>query len=467
MDETNIIREFIEKFFKNIGSNVEKKGKILSITKVPENFEKFYGKKSPYLLVFEQLDMTPETELVSKGSYLLKAINETLENKAQTSLIKIQIAFDAAEKIEKAFPLRNAKITRVDSSTENRFFTRFSFLTVFQYLNEREQVVNHIYVRKGEIFNFNPEKFTLIDGKKQDLKFDNVERFYEVAKNKLSETISTKVIEVGNSLKKTLNREIERIDGHFNSQIKEYLAQINSLKKQFQELTEKIENTFGEELEKAKRKLEKISLNLKELETSEEMERARKDKEFLINDEKQKHTLNIKTRLINTSIIYYPFCHMNVYFDTDSGMKMIPISYDPIDDNFFGMKCGSCESELNEIIVCSSGHLVCRICGQKCNNCGKISCSACLKNICSDCHRKICSSCAVTCYKCKKIKCKEHTVKEDVSKRVICTSCMKKCSSCGRILDESYLKRDGEGRYFCLNCRSKTMSHDTLKKIFS
>ena len=94
MDESEKIKQFTITFFKSLGCEIYWSGKTLVVEKVPKNFQDFFGKNEPYKFVFSEEEIITNSEIVSKGSSLLKKMNEYLDGKGQTTLIKLDIDFE-------------------------------------------------------------------------------------------------------------------------------------------------------------------------------------------------------------------------------------------------------------------------------------------------------------------------------------------------------------------------------------
>ena len=97
MSEKEKIRKFVEKFFENLGCSISYENKfekpeesVLKIENVPKRFAKFYGKEEPYYFYFDDSQNVPEGEYVTKGSYILSCVNKFLENKGETTLLKMK-----------------------------------------------------------------------------------------------------------------------------------------------------------------------------------------------------------------------------------------------------------------------------------------------------------------------------------------------------------------------------------------
>lgn len=450
--QTNQVKNLTENFFKNLGCQVNWENECIIIKNVPADFEKFFGKKSPYSFTFD----TPKdnAELITKGSYLLKVMNDYLDNKGEITIFKIDINFDPKEEIPKIYPLKNCKIISANKKNYNRFFVRFTFLTNLQYMNEKEQIKTEIYVNEGEIFDFDKNKYNLIEGKKRDVSLnEQVDKDYNKAKEHLKRIVNKKVNEVGNYLNETLNKEIDRVKAHFQQQLSEIDSKLNQDKARLEEL--KKESVENEE------KIEKLEKRINELEYSEEREKILKEQEFFIQDEVQKHSLNVKNKLVNTSIIYYPIFDISFYLKGKNSVRIMQLLHDPFKNQTSKALCDSCKSEIDEFILCAAGHLTCRNCGERCNLCKEVICNKCLVSICSECGQKACENCIIRCKVCGKRKCKSHLNKDN-----ICSKCIRRCFTCGgEFTPEFIVHNPSNGRDICRKCRAQDVKRDVLKTL--
>jgi hypothetical protein len=448
---TNKLQEFFIKFFNNLGCDCKENENSLIISNIPQNFEKFSGKKSPYYLSFDS--EKEGYEFISQNHYLLRAMKEFLEGRGETTLLKINIEFNPEKDLPKIIPFRNSKIKSVTKHIENNFIFKFSFGTTFRYLSEKENLITPLYVQNKQLINFD-ESLSLNEGKKREIKEVNLKEEYSYAKSKLQEFITPKIDEVSLKLNDLLKSELTRVKEHYKTDLKEFTNKKENLLKQ-------IKNN-EEDLEKRK-KFEKMLENLLE-EKSEE--RLKKEEENFLDHETKKHSLSIKSKLMNTSIIYFPIYKLNLVLELgNKNLKIIELVYNSFKKNISPLHCQSCNKEINEIILCSSGHLTCRECGNKCKECGEIYCKRCVKKKCSECSIEICSQCINVCEKCKKVFCKSH-INNFKSGRKLCKNCVQKCSKCGLTVDSEFVT-DISGRMVCLKCANQITKQDVkefLKK---
>jgi hypothetical protein len=434
MDE-NLIKQFVEKFFISLNASILTKENSLFITNVSESFEKFYGKKSPYNFIFNKLYKNSENELIESGSYLLKIISNFLETQGKTTLLKINFE----ERIEKEFlnyiKLRNCEIAKLIKKKRHKFFFRFTFHTTFQYLNEKEKKINEIYIYQGKIVKGDLKSYKITEGDKNEVIIPEIDKPYFLAKEKLRNLIQPELKSLSEKLSKKLDKEIKRIENHL--------------------IKEKLE--FEKKLTK---NIDKEILFNKNIEFE-------KDKKRLIKFEKQKYCLDIKTKLFNTTLIYYPLFTYDCFLTNNSSKRIIELSFDPLLKKFNLLFCESCNKNIKEIFLCSSGHISCKGCFLKCPSCKKDYCKKCLKIVCAICKKNICKNCGVRCFNCGKIVCKSHTIQDKISKRFYCKDCLKICERCGKQKkSDGFKKSKRTGAEICEECFREEMQKNAIERIF-
>ena len=457
VSEKEGIIKFAEEFFKNLKAEYIWENETLVVNKVSKDFETFSGKKSPYYLVFDAEKEGDNTELLTKGSYFLKAMASYLDNSGQTTLLKIDFNYDVREELSKYLNFKNCSITNVTKKEDHKNFLRFTFLTTFSFLNEREQIMNSIFVEEGKIIDFDLSKYQTIEGKKQDVELGDVKQEYNLAREKLKEILQPKIGEVGEDLNKRLEKEIERIKSHYASQLNEGGDELKKHLEEIQELEKERETALEEDKIKIDIKLKKLKENIAVLKDEKRKEELRKEEQFFISDEIHKHSLNIDNKLMNTSIVYYPIFNYTLTLGGREGRRMLDLKYHPITKELSKIKCESCKKEIKDIILCGSGHVICRDCVSICGECGKEYCKDCVSKTCSLCGKKLCRKCISKCSSCGKYYCKSH-IGKSLGKE-LCSNCIRKCSSCGKSVEKSSIKRCSCGRELCEQC----FAHETVR----
>ncbi|VVB78843.1 Uncharacterised protein [uncultured archaeon] len=465
MQNEDNLKGLTEKFFKSLKCEVIWKGKILFIEKVPADFEKLFGKKSPYSFVFDTADLNDETELITKGSSLIKLIANYLDHKAQTTLLKIKFNPDFKTELKKNINWNDYEIVSISEKENNDYIYRFTIMTIFQYLNEKEQIISTIYIHNKSILdNFNADNYETGEGKKEEISFDNanIRENYAIAKDKLKYLLQKRTEHISQLLNKSLEKEIQRIDSHYKSEYGEIDTEVGDAIKKIQELNLKLKRASAKNRPIIEEKMERLNQTIEKLNKSEEKEKFEREKSFLINDEKQKHSINISNNLINTSIIYYPIYSLKASIkkkDNLSGFsKEIRLDYNPLTKRLSQLLCEGCKKEINEVNLCSTNHLACTQCISKCPSCFKIVCNSCKKSSCTVCGISMCQKCETICFKCLKPVCKSHSCKDSINGKNLCNNCAEYCPICQRFSQKTNFKK-------CQSCSSNFCVYCTKSKI--
>lgn len=456
--ETENIKKFCLRFFDNLKATIKQEGSVLVIENIPPAFEGFYGKNGPYYLVFdkETAEKVKDSELMTNGSYLLRMMSDFLENKGQTTLIKLLFNVETND-IKNYLKLNNCKLEKVSKTEVNEFIIRFTFLSIFQYLNEKEHSINSICFDKEGKIEFEHKEYNSCEGKKSEILIGDIKSLYDKSKEEIKRIIKPKISEVSCCLKERLQKETDRINGHYNHQIKEIDEKITSYEKQIQELESG--NTNGD-LKNIPTRINKLKEQIEDLKNSDNRTQLIKERDFFINDELHKHSLSLDNKLINTTIIYYPIYKFKVFVKANEGGRELELDYNPVRKSITKLYCDVCKKEINEINLCSSGHLICKDCTEKCFDCQKDFCKECLTKSCDFCGKKICKRCAKKCFKCGKVCCNSHIRKSALGD--VCVNCMISCPSCGQAVNK-LVRCPSCGRQMCERCSIRELINSNGK----
>lgn len=460
MGEQEKIKKFSESFFKNLKCELSWEGNSLIVKKIPKSFEEFYGKSGPYKIVFNSEDQG-SGELMAKGSFLLKSMTDYLDTLGQTTLIKLNFERDYKEEFQRYLKLKGCEIHNIIKKADNQLIPRFTFLTTLQYLNEKEQFMNTICMEKGKITNFNLDKYQHSEGKKEDISTKEIKKDYQEAKNGLKDLLKIRIEKTSNILKIKLDKERERVKEHYKKQKKEIEDSIEKQKNQWVSFEKQLAHPNVKNPKVIQAKIDRLRESISNSQNSNELEKLNKEEEFFINDEAHKHSLNIHNKLMNTTLIYYPIFNFSITLKSKDAARQIPLTYDPYEDNLTKINCESCEREIIELTICSSGHVSCLNCVSGCKECGKSLCINCTKKMCEFCSRSFCKRCVSQCAKCKKLVCKNHTRKDYLTDKDCCIECLKKCYVCNQFTTQSHMNKTDSG-FACKRCES----HKSVKGIF-
>jgi hypothetical protein len=459
------LKEFTINFFNKLGTNITKKDETYIVSNVIKSFEDLVGNPAPYIITFDK--ETRGAEYVSHTSTIFRAINKYLENAGKTTLLRIDFEEEAIKKVKKEIKLKNCEIESITTKHKNNLFSRFSFLTTFQYLNKREQLLNEIYVHQGKIINGDLSGYKIVEGEKKIENKDFLKEDYELAKGKLQELTNKKTEEISNILEKDLEKETKDVEKHYDNLLNELGGDLNSQLVKINNLELTLRTTENEiEKHELKGKIDRLKKSLLKMADDERQTRVLKEKEFTINNVKQKNSLNISNKLINTTVIYYPIFQFNVYLKGDTSKRFIEINYDPLTKEIDQLKCESCNNNLKEIQIDEAGHITCSNCLDHCSECGKVYCKRCLNKSCHVCGRELCKNCSKICFACGNPTCQTHMRNDCVTGEERCTMCLRACLRCHGSSEEKYFGEAMDGSKVCQKCLGEERRNKVMKNIF-
>lgn len=460
MQEDKLV-EFTKEFFKTLECSIKEEGDVLVVEKAPEKFEKYYGKAAPYKIIFSrEREGTEGFDVVTKGSYLLKAMISYLGKSGETTLLKIKFDVHPEEEIKKRIFLSNCEIARLTQKKKHDYFSRFTFLTTFEYLNGKEQLTNDVYVYSGNVIQGDLSRYNVVDGDKRDIVIENIDREYSVSREELKERLKEKIQEISFELKIKLDKELERIESHFNQIILERGENLKKLENR--KLLLDSQKDFGEDIEEVDKKISRLETEINNLKENTNLEELEKEKEREKKLELTKHSLNVSNKLINTTIIYYPLLYFDVFLKNKNSKRMVEVTYNPLSEELSESFCEKCGKKAEKFLLDGSGHLICEKCVNYCGECKEIYCEKCLIKKCSFCNKKLCLNCSVRCNSCGKDFCKSHTEKDVFDGKAYCFNCMSVCTKCG-----GRFKPSSKGqKNICEKCNMEAIKKETLGRIF-
>jgi hypothetical protein len=433
------IKQIIVGFFKSLKCEISETSSSILIKKIPEKVWKAFA-----------LSDSIEINFVNNGygifidshSELYRKIKDYLKTNPSKTLLKIDFEFPS--NIKERIPLRNCSVAKIEKKHENNYFSRFTILTTFRYVNKSEQVLNEIYVHEGKIVQGDLKDYDVKEGKVEEASTEHLAADYDVAKQTLHDLTEKKVEEISLELDEELNKEVLRIEEHYSS----ILGEFNLNKSR---LVERIKEA---ELSGESEKLKKLNELFENNFCEREFQKILKDKQAIIDNEKMKFSLDVENKLINTTIIYYPVFKIFLSLDEAGFKKALEVMFNPLTQEITNFSCDSCKTLLDQINVCHGGHICCGSCLYVCSECGKRYCRLCMAGVCNGCGKLVCKSCARECDDCKKLFCKNCMRTSSLTGKEKCSHCVTYCPKCSKIFEKSNLARDSSGAMVCKSCAS-------------
>jgi len=380
-----------------------------------------------------------------------------MEKDETTSYLKIDLKINPQEELNKRISFPNSEIKKTVLREKPGFFYKFTFNTIFNYLEKKESISNEIYVFNSKPISGDLSEYILLEADFSENEVPNFKNSYFIAKEEVKKRIQEKTNQISKSLGMNFENEKEKIETKFDIETKGFQKELEEITNRLMELTRR------GEVEKISEQ-KKIINSLKEKSNFLALE---KDKMRAIQLENQKHLLNVENKLEKTTVIKYPIYFFTIDVKAEPLKKSFVVEFDPMAKEISGLACESCSNKVREIFICSSGHATCKKCSLECQSCEKSFCKKCLKNTCETCSKKICKDCSVRCFRCSKLICKNHTRKDPVTGRHYCNSCLKRCERCTDMKDPySFKVSKKTNAEVCEDCFRKEMQGKVLSGVF-
>ena len=437
----NKVQSVVSAFFRGLKCEVVERADSILVKNIPERIQKSFNLKSE-----EEINFNKEKGgfFVEEKSDLFRKIKDYLKNESSKTLLKID--FDFPSNVQEKIKLRNCSISSVEKKQENNYFSRFTFLTSFRFLNHVEQVINEIFVHEGLVVGGDLRDYKIQEGKQNEASTEHLTKDYAVAKDKLKELLKHKMDELSVNLNKELKNEKDRIEEHYHK----ILSELNLQRARSLERISEAEKN-GEE----KDKIKKMKDTLEKSFPVSNIEKVNNEIKEVLNNEKTKYSLSIENKLLDTTVIYYPIFKINICLDEGGFKKTVEMAYNPLTEKVSEFLCDSCKTRLEQINVCHGGHICCSSCLYSCSECGKRFCKECFAGLCDSCGKLVCKNCARKCNSCGKLFCKNCMRTKTANGKEVCSGCSTYCSQCSTIVEKKSLVRSASGAMVCRSCSTR------------
>jgi len=457
------VRKFVSGFFESLGCNLRWDGEVLVVKNVPVKFEEYYGKEAPYRFVFNKgLD----GQFVGKGSAVFEKILSFLKRGGKMSILRIDFADVDVDGVLGRLRLKNCEVESVGRRFRNNFFTRFSFVVNFNYLNESERVVEEVFVYDGKVVTGDLDGYTVVDGDSLDVDKEVVKRGYSVALGVLNERLVETQGRISEELKGKLDLEVRRIEDYYDVQLREFGGDLKVRLEKVKELEMEVRGCDDEGREVLVGRLEKLRKGLVRVGDDEAVDRVKREKVATIEDAKQKFSLDVNRKLVNTTVVYYPVFVFKVYLKDGEAKRLVEVCYDPLIGSVDDLVCESCGKVLDKINLCAGGHLTCDDCMGVCGECGGKFCERCLGRSCVVCGRRLCKNCVKVCRGCGRTVCATHLRRDCVSGEERCMMCLRACMRCQGLSEERFFGESRDGSKVCEKCLGKERRSGIIDRVF-
>ncbi len=395
------MKEFLIDYFRYAGCAVEQDGNALAVALTPELATQI-GK--PHLrLVFDPAHLTPDTELITHGSYLTNRLYETLK--------------DRGEKVAMTLPSRHAALPlaaidfHVSSDLKQRVQTRetqgtdalLTFRVTYHSNEKREELVTVGVDMRGNIrrhaaFPYPIEVLNASEVSRFPFTKSEAETIYDRCLKQAQDDAEDEARRSQQELARHFHRDALRLRGFYRQLIEEIPDSALNREDQAQQYQAEYERKASDELQKCQVRvlIEPVAF-------------------CAVTSPFQRYRFILTTKRSLSATV-------DVHHDLFSGRVIYP-------------ECPSCGTEMHIAGICERGeHAVCEACLETCQVCGKRVCQACGIVKCAECGDFVCNDCAETCHLCGKTYCPRHLLGCRECRKHFCQNCSATCGECGKIV---------------------------------
>ncbi len=450
MGETPSLREFALAFFRSFGAQIQRQdrrrnGAVL-VTLPPELAEHF-GKPQLHL-VFQNAEVTSETDLMAYGSRVFDRMVAYLDQRGATLLQRLPVRFPGADELLRAIRPVNGAIRDLKLAQRDRILCLFNWHITYRADDKKEEIFSVLLDENGQrlpVINktedetedetegaagngFHPQALLAHalpvepvqgpDGQPLPPKLPpmtHLVRWAETARKYALYHADVRCVAHEAEILPRLHKVLARLTSYYEQQIEE------------------IYDSHDPEGEK-RRALE------------EDLQRK-------IAEEVENHRLRVQVRLFSYGVFRAPVAQADLLLS--DGRQEVPIQV--VRNLYTGAirrpRCHACGQETETVVLCRNGHVSCQECMAQCQSCQDVLCAACGVETCPVCQQANCDRCGQTCWACGERACTEHISRCPVCGDDVCHACQAECSQCGVRQCRSHLRADSvTDALICAEC---------------
>ncbi len=454
MGETPSLREFTLAFFRNFGAQIQRQdqrrnGAVL-VTLPPELAEHFG--KPQLLLVFQNAEVTSETDLVAYGSRVFDRMVAYLEQRGATLLQRLPVRFPGADELLRAVRPVNGAIRDLKLAQRDHLLCLFNWHITYRADDKKEEIFSVLLDENGQRLPVTDEHKNEAEGETEDgvenpagdgfhpqallahaqpvepiqgpdgqplppklPPMTHLVRWAETARKYALYHADVRCVAHEAEILPRLHKVLARLTTYYEQQIEEIYDSHDPEGEKRQALEEDLQRKIAEEVEN--------------------------------------HRLRVQVRLFSYGVFRAPVAQADLLLS--DGRQEVPVQV--VRNLYTGAirrpRCHACGQETETVVLCRNGHVSCQECMAQCQSCQDVLCAACGVETCPVCQQANCDRCGQTCWACGERACTEHISRCPVCGDDVCHACQAECSQCGVRQCRSHLRADSvTDALICAEC---------------
>jgi hypothetical protein len=433
------LREFTLSFFEEFGAQIlpsNDDGDDPIVVILPLDLEKHFGKRQ-LNLVFQNAEVTSETDLVAYGSRVFDRIMAYLERQGTVLVHRLPVRFSGADMLLQAVRPMNAAIADVKMAQRDYLLLLFNWHITFRADDKREEIYPVLIDETGKRLplaiepgdgGLDLEQLLAdaepippevdADGQPTPAKLPpmtHLVRWAETARKYALYHADVGSVAHEAEILPRLHKVLARLTTYYEQQIQEVYDTHDPTGEKRRSLEEDLQRKIAEEIEN--------------------------------------HRLRVQVRLFSYGVFRLPVATADLTVSDGQREAPVRITRNLYTGALRRPTCQSCAREVENLVLCRNGHISCDDCMVQCQHCQDVLCAECGVEACPVCGQLNCDTCGQTCWVCGQRACPEHISTCPVCGDTVCLACQDECSACGSRQCRSHLRADHvTGEPICHAC---------------
>lgn len=438
------LRDFTVAFFQTFGAECREQNGSGSVTvDLSPDLAEHFGK--PALdLVFQNAEVTSETDLVAYGSRVFDRMMAYLDRQGALTVQELPSRHGGADQLLRAVRPLNAGVTDLKMEEKQHLLFVFNWHITYRADDKREELYTVMLDEMGKRMPLADERgngrqaagdraFDLpamladaspappeinADGQSVPPKLPpmtHLTRLAESARKYALYHADVRCVAHEAEILPRLHKVLSRLTSYYEQQIEEVYDSHDPNGEKRQTLEQDLQRKIAEEVEN--------------------------------------HRLRVQVRLFSYAILKLPVAIASVTIGDGKRTATAQMIRNRYTGALRRPRCHACGEETADVVLCRNGHLSCDGCMVQCESCQDVLCGECGVEPCPACGQNNCNTCSQLCWACGERACPEHISQCPICADTVCHACQTECSHCGTRQCRSHLQADSvSGELICAQC---------------
>lgn len=434
------LRAFARRFFETYEAtvrNATQNGGL--IVDLPPALAEHFGKTTLHL-VFENSEVTSDTDLVAYGSRVFDRIMAYLDEQAAVTVQILPRKHTGAGALMSAVQLRNASLLDLKLEETQRPLYVFNWHITYRSDDKHEELFTVVLDSDGERAPIADAGLEDGDAELLDLASLLADAEEQPSNTGVDEETQPKLPPMTQLVRLA---ETARKFAFYHADVRCVELEVDILQRLHKVLS-RLTTYYQQQIDEVYESHDPDGEKRRALE--EDLQRK-------IAEEVENHRLRVQVRLFSYAVLYVPIAVANLTVGDGSHSVSVQVVRDLYTGRLERPPCQVCGEAIENLVLDRAGHVCCDACIFQCETCQDVLCEDCGLHACPVCGKKNCETCSTFCWACGERACHEHNSVCPVCGDEVCHECQALCASCGQRQCRTHLHVDSvSGELICSEC---------------